>query len=351
MKIDSLKLNAIDKCVREHIPFIAYSFPGNTNINIYCNPGLKPIKDLSRSAIVRTFDGRSSIRICDELSYLELLNNSNEEENSLVDEVSAFEKSTEKDVYITKISQLIERLKNRGGKTVFSMVRAKTSVRIDVKIAVSNFFDHFPETFRFVYYTHETGSWIGATPELLLDYQNNHRDFLTMSLAGTRKFGTIGEWDKKNRDEHDYVTGFIVECLEAHGYNPIVGDAETLPYRNIEHLCHRITVPCGDKDDLYAIMNELSPTPALCGYPKELAMADIAEMEEHQRVCYGGYVAISDDDGLHAYVNLRSAHFSPRGYCVYGGGGVTAQSTPEGEWEEAMQKTNPLVDAFDSACD
>lgn len=350
MRIDGLKLNAIDMCVHRRIPFIAYAFPGDASISIYCNPGIKPIDDIHRNATVRTFDGRHTVRIYDELSYLELLGGINKKDNLLTEEVSAFEKSTEKDEYADKISLLIERLKNRGGKTVFSMVRAKTSVRIDVKIVVSNFFNNFPDTFRFVYYTQETGSWIGATPELLLDYHNNDGVFLTMSLAGTRKFGTLGEWDEKNRDEHDYVTRFIVERLAAYGYKPIVGNAETLPYRNIEHLCHRITVPCGEKDDLYAIMNDLSPTPALCGCPRELAMADIEELEEHQRGCYGGYVAISDDEGLHAYVNLRSAHFSPQGYCIYGGGGVTGQSTPEGEWEEAMQKTNPLVDAFDSAC-
>ena len=48
-----------------------------------------------------------------------------------------------------------------------------------------------------------------------------------------------------------------------------------------------------------------------------------------------------------AYVNLRCAQFSENAYCIYAGGGVTAESDAESEWSETSAKGASLVDIFE----
>ncbi len=112
-------------------------------------------------------------------------------------------------------------------------------------------------------------------------------------------------------------------------------------YGAIEHLCAHISCQA-PAAMLPQIIDALNPTPALCGYPLGDAVSDIALYERHRRHLYGGYIAVRDSKGYHAYVNLRCVHFDSRRFCIYGGGGIVTASVPAEEYAETEAKTSFL---------
>lgn len=250
-----------------------------------------------------------------------------------------------RDEYLAAVSRVIESCRQRQGKTVFS--RAISSTMADGTTAGTIFDDlcrEFPQTFRFIFHTPETGLWLGATPELLLDHDAATRRCRVMSLAGTRP-RTEGHtpWDDKNLRENRFVTDFITDTFRALGADATTGPQQTLRYgRNIEHICHMIeaTLPHGVTTP--ELIDRLNPTPALCGTPREAAIADITANELHDRGCYGGAVGLisTAHADIRLFVTLRCCHISGRTIRAFAGGGITPDSDPATEWRESSAKAS-----------
>jgi isochorismate synthase len=82
--------------------------------------------------------------------------------------------------------------------------------------------------------------------------------------------------------------------------------------------------------------------------PKEKSQAFILENEKYDREFYSGFLgAVNIEDETHIYVNLRCLQFLKEGFCLYAGGGVTADSIPEKEWEETEWKCQTLLNVLD----
>lgn len=260
-------------------------------------------------------------------------------------------RSTLREEYMAGVDGVIESCRQRNGKTVYSRVisgHRPDAGCIDWGSVAAGLFNAYPDTFRFVFYTKATGAWLAATPELLLDFNLETGDFKTMALAGTRNAGGTGEWDEKNLRENRFVSEYIAGRLAALGIQVGSAPLETLAYGNIEHLCARIDGT--DPLKRYVeILDAISPTPALCGWPKDDAIADIKRFERHSRWCYGGYVAVKSDRRVRAYVVLRCVHFNRNTYCLYGGGGITPMSEPTKELEETENKMRTLRQMINSA--
>lgn len=250
-----------------------------------------------------------------------------------------------RDEYLAAVSRVIESCRLRQGKTVFS--RAISSTMADGTTAGTIFDDlcrEFPQTFRFIFHTPETGVWLGATPELLLDHDATTRRCRVMSLAGTRP-RTDGDtpWDDKNLRENRFVTDFITDTFRALGADATTGPQQTLRYgRNIEHICHMIEATLPHGVTAAELIDRLNPTPALCGTPREAAIADITANELHDRGCYGGAVGlVSHPNGcLRLFVTLRCCHISGRTIRAFAGGGITPDSDPATEWRESSAKAS-----------
>ena len=87
----------------------------------------------------------------------------------------------------------------------------------------------------------------------------------------------------------------------------------------------------------------MHPTPAIAGTPTDIAVSYINNIESHNRRYYGGYVGPVDENGeFDFFVNLRSLEFSGNDYCIYVGGGLTADSDAEKEWQETAEKAKTL---------
>lgn len=248
--------------------------------------------------------------------------------------------------YIAGLEKLIGRLQDRGGKTVISRTIAGCAPRIDWAAAASRMFDLFPNCFCHIYYHPACGGWMGATPELLLMADDKTRVIETMSLAGTKR--PEENWDLKNREEQQIVTDFIADTLSESCHDINIGGVGTLSYNSIEHLCTRISAKMKPDTTIHEILDALSPTPAVSGFPREAALQDIKDIENAERRCYGGYVTVVDGTRYKSFVNLRCLQFSGPRYCIHAGGGVTPLSVPDGEWAEATAKATPLLDIINT---
>jgi isochorismate synthase len=98
------------------------------------------------------------------------------------------------------------------------------------------------------------------------------------------------------------------------------------------------------EDRLGNFIAELHPTPAVCGLPKDLADEYIRANEPYHRKYYTGYLGPWRLDGLVSlFVNLRCMEITSDEYILYAGGGITARSVPEKEWDETNQKAKTLL--------
>ena len=302
---------------------------------------------------VYRFPGEDMVRVCSDGESLEInrwntpcaCNISVRPGRKVLGSLEPWRDSTSKESYLESTQALIDTLKTRGGKCVRMRTICGSCKSLDINAVVHDLFARFADAFCYCVFTAETGLWIGATPEVLVDIADGQ--LRTMSLAGTRLAGEDAEWDRKNVDEQQFVTSFICGELMLQGLVPECGRTRTLRYGAIEHICTDIVAACSCGTNLSGLLEGLSPTPAVCGQPREVALKEISQVEDAPRRCYAGYLLHKDRDGrVRAYVNLRCAHISPSGWCIYAGGGITADSDALAEWHETEAKASALLRIF-----
>ncbi len=353
LKVDGLSGCAVEKCIETGIPFALYAFPGESVLHfVACRHSQKVEANVffdesaTGAFAVTGFIPYGPVEIIvPELSPEQIM-----AMDSPAGKIPVAPKgvSTSFEEYAASAEKVIAGLQEHGGKVVLSrMIVEEGSDPLRVAF---RYFSRFPDTFRSLFYTNEKGLWLGATPELLVDYNEVGKSLRTMSLAGTRPAGTLGEWDEKNTEEHEYVTDFIKDVLCKHSTDVKVSEPFALRYGAVEHLCERIEA--SGISNITEIVSELSPTPAVCGTPRDYALEAIAKSESHSRECYGGWIAVKADNGVKVFVNLRCANIVATvktGAChtyiykVYAGGGFTADSSVAEEWNEASEKASALL--------
>lgn len=261
--------------------------------------------------------------------------------------------STDYSQYIRNVSGLVAELQTTGGKTVISRTIA-TPVENLTEEAISQivreFFEDNPHAHCAFFGTSTIGYWLVATPEILIDARPELNMFTTMSLAGTRPAhqDSLLPWDEKNRQEQAIVTDFITDTLHDMQIRVTAYPPVTLRANAVEHICTHICGELQSDDDIPRIIDALNPTPAVCGFPRDISLRRIADIEEHTRRMYGGWFAFDRGDrcGLTAMVVLRCTQLSQHRLCIYAGGGITGMSDPDKEWQETMLKSSALVSLF-----
>lgn len=223
----------------------------------------------------------------------------------------------------------------------------------------------YTEAFTYLWFHPEVGLWLGATPETLLTVNGNR--FETMSLAGTQAYkGTLKvDWGQKERDEQQIVTNTIKHVLAPESRQLAINEAETTKAGLLLHLKTAITGTFKPSFSLKAVLEKLHPTPAICGYPKDVAKKFILENEHYNREFYTGFLGelnMPSEDVRSAttknleqaayrrhrgisnlYVNLRCLKLIGNKATVYVGGGITADSIPEDEFWETHRKSQTML--------
>lgn len=257
--------------------------------------------------------------------------------------------STPFDGYVGNVSQLIDTLKKQGGKAVIARQICGEFHRFDADDMSQRYFEAFPSMFCFMFDDPVYGSWMAASPELVLEVLPDGHG-LTRALAGTRMAGTQGVWDEKNVKEHAFVADDIVGRIDSiDGVEAVVGEPYNFQYGKIEHLCTPIELIANNGEfPVDEIVAALHPTAAVGGYPREKALELINKYEWWPRNLYGGLVKITHKNHIYVYAILRCVNFNDRRWAVYTGSGITADSIAADEWNETQAKAQPLLDLLNA---
>ena len=202
----------------------------------------------------------------------------------------------------------------------------------------------YPRMMIYLCHTPVTGTWLGSTPEILL---SGHGDeWHTVALAGTMPVtnGTEPtEWSGKNREEQALVAEYIRNIIGKHGREMREEGPFTARAGQLVHLKTDFRFGLKGTDKLGDLLDELHPTPAVCGLPKSEAYRFITENEGYDRRYYSGFTGWLDPDGhTDLYVNLRCMEIRPSVAKLYAGGGILTSSEVASEFEETKEKLKTI---------
>lgn len=237
----------------------------------------------------------------------------------------------------------------KGGKTVLSRVIRRHTDVSSLYENIKAYFDRNPHAFCAVLQTSPNRLWVIATPELLVDIKDGK--CTTMALAGTRLYSEkeSREWDAKNIEEQKIVENYITRKWADLGLDVKAGTSETVRSGNLEHIRTVITADMPDGTDSAKVIDAIAPTPAVCGFPVDEALAIIERAEKRDREIYAGYLTVTCPDGsLKSYVPLRCCCIDTKTgeVAVYVGSGITAKSKAKDEWDETEAKASVLLDCL-----
>lgn len=195
-----------------------------------------------------------------------------------------------------------------------------------------------PAAFKALVHTPRHGTWLFCTPEQLITGQGEQ--WHTMALAGTRIPCTL-PWDAKNRQEQALVADFMRDVLTPLANELTESSPENLRAGNIEHLCTRFSLrmPPGR---LLLLLDQLPPTPAVCGSPVAAARELLLTYPDIERSCYAGYLGLWGWGQVQLYVSLRCMQIFSNFCRLYAGGGLMPDSDEESEWQETAAKMQTM---------
>lgn len=253
-----------------------------------------------------------------------------------------------KEEYLKLIEETVAAIRN-GALSKVIISRQIPVKRTDVSLGTTfvQLQKNTPNAFTYLVNLPEAGIWMGATPEVLI--KSDRENFETVSLAGTQVRKTDSEeyfWSTKDIEEQAFVSRYMLDVFfnfDIHRYRTI--GPETMESGKVAHLKTSFFFPAEKISDcLGSFIADLHPTPAVCGLPKDLADDFILANEIHERKYYTGYLGpwrLNQQVSL--FVNLRCMEITNQEFILYAGGGITARSVPEKEWEETNQKAKTLL--------
>lgn len=261
--------------------------------------------------------------------------------NNLI-EVS--DSSTEKDNHIKIVERAVNAIHNKQFEKV--VISRKEQIQIENFELKKTFYlllNTYPTAMVYCWFHPKYGLWMGATPELLCNIENNY--FKTMALAGTQVAENKEDvcWSEKEKTEQQLVTDYIVDVLKSEINNVEVSDPETVKAGKLWHIRTRLSGVVSDSQKIKSVLKKLHPTPAVCGMPKDKAKIFIVENEAYDREFYTGYLGpVSENQQLDLYVNLRCMKIEEKTISIFVGGGITKDSIPLNEWQETVAKATTM---------
>ena len=249
---------------------------------------------------------------------------------------------------------------NRGelDKVVLSrLLKLTTDNSIDSTTLMSRIMAQNPDNYHFHVPLENNEVLLGASPELLL--RKLKSQFSSRPLAGSAKRQADSNEDhrvgqtllasEKDRHEHQLVVDAMAKVLAPVAEQLQVPQIpELVTTSQLWHLATTVqgVTPNAEENSL-ALAGLLHPTPALSGYPHQLACRLIQQLEPFPRELFGGMVGWCDDEGNGEWVvTIRCAQLSPQQVTLFAGAGIVPASDPLSEWQETGTKLSTMLKAF-----
>ena len=211
------------------------------------------------------------------------------------------------------------------------------------------------------YFSSDAIEIAGASPETLVKLKDG--ELHTFPLAGTRPRGLTQEdderlmqellTDEKERAEHNMLVDLGRNDL---GRISRFGSVTVEKYMSIEkysHVMHIGSTVRGElREGLTAVdaIDSVLPAGTLSGAPKLRACEIINELEQNKRGIYGGAIGYLDFTGnLDTCISIRLAFKKNGKVFVRSGAGIVADSVPETEYQECINKAKAVMYALNQA--
>lgn len=199
---------------------------------------------------------------------------------------------------------------------------------------------------------------LSFSPESFLDRIGNR--VVTRPIKGTRPRGATEQDDlrlaqdlrehPKDRAENLMIVDLLRNdigraCLPGSISVPELFKVES--FRNVHHLVSTVSGTMAPEKSLADLLTACFPGGSITGAPKVRAMEIIAELEETDRDVYCGTVFWLKPDGRFGS-NILIRTFLAKSGVIEGwaGAGIVSDSSPEGEYQECLDKIMPLIRAF-----
>jgi len=252
-----------------------------------------------------------------------------------------------KDEYLKTIGETISEIKNGAfSKVIISRKMPVQRGNEALGCMFSKLQEQTPNAFCYLVNLPFAGTWMGATPELLLRQEGDTLE--TVSLAGTQTRRDDGDyaWNTKEIEEQAFVSRYLLDVFYRFNIDSYKTEGpDSMESGQVAHLKTSFFFPLEKiSSRLGDFIAELHPTPAVCGLPKKQSGDYILAKEKHHRNYYTGFLGPWKlNNELRLFVNLRCMKVFQDQYILYAGGGITAKSVPEKEWDETNQKAGTLL--------
>jgi len=245
------------------------------------------------------------------------------------------------DIFQVVLSQRFERKIN------------KTPIEIYNHLRKSN-----PSPFMF-YFNYKDFNILGSSPEILVRLRGG--EVTIRPIAGTRPRGKNSKEDKKYeldllKDKKELAEHLMLLDLGRNDVGKVskvdtVKVTEKFKVERYSHVMHIVSNVIGKFDNKFSLFETLLsgfPAGTVSGAPKIRAMEIIDELEKNKRKLYAGGIGYFTPNGeFDTCIALRTALIKNKKFYVQAGAGVVADSKPEKEYAETVNKAKALMKAVD----
>ena len=202
---------------------------------------------------------------------------------------------------------------------------------------------------------------VGSSPEVHVRAMNGKVEI--RPIAGTRRRGNTPEQDESNArellaDPKERAEHLMLVDLARNDVGRIadfgsvrVTDFMTIErYSHVMHIVSNVVGQLHSGKNAYDVMRATFPAGTVSGSPKVRAMQIINQLEKSKRGTYAGAVGYFGFDGnSDSCIALRTIALKDGRAYVQAGAGIVADSTPEGEYQETVNKAMGMMRAIEKA--
>jgi len=314
--------------------------------NVYADTKIKSYEEeyLSINKRFNVFEDFENIKLPKQFTYkpnksLIKSNTSKKKFKSLVNKAKTYiEKG---DVFQVVLSQRFERKINKAPIEIYNHLRKSN-----------------PSPFMF-YFNYKDFNILGSSPEILVRLRGG--EVTIRPIAGTRPRGKNIKEDKKYeldllKDKKELAEHLMLLDLGRNDVGKVskvntVKVTEKFKVERYSHVMHIISNVIGKFNNKFSLFETLLsgfPAGTVSGAPKIRAMEIIDELEKNKRKLYAGGIGYFTSNGeFDTCIALRTALIKNNKFYVQAGAGIVADSKPDKEYAETVNKAKALMRAVD----
>tara|TARA_A100001011_G_scaffold218079_1_gene225996 strand:- start:5692 stop:7149 length:1458 start_codon:yes stop_codon:yes gene_type:complete len=314
--------------------------------NVYSDIKIKNLDEFYNSVIERfnLFEDYENIRLPEEFTYkinknLVKSNTSKKKFKSLVKKAKKY--ISRGDIFQVVLSQRFERKLEKRPLEIYNYLRKSN-----------------PSPFMF-YFNYKDFNVLGSSPEILVRLRKNQ--VTIRPIAGTRPRGKNQKEDKKYeldllKDKKELAEHLMLLDLGRNDVGKVVEInsvkvTEKFKVEKYSHVMHIVSNVIGKFNNKFSLFETLLsgfPAGTVSGAPKIRAMEIIDELEKNKRKLYAGGIGyFTPNNEFDTCIALRTAVIKDKKFYVQAGAGVVADSKPEKEYAETVNKAKALMKATD----